>query len=111
MARSDAAPLIALAHRIPGEQPCARARDIRAFEAKAIVLVNARRVPASLQESLMSGVNALHEQTPVCLPAVQASTPPPTTQETPSPPAQPGPGTKRGHDSGRKHGHGKGGRH
>jgi hypothetical protein len=111
MARSDAAPLIALAHRIPGEQPCAQARDIRALQAKAIVLVNARRVPASLQESLMSGVNTLHEQTPVCLPAVQASTPPPTTHETPSPPAQPGPGTKRGHDTGRKHGHGKGGRH
>jgi hypothetical protein len=76
--------------------------------------VNARRVPASLQDSLMSGVNALHEQTPVCLPAVQASTPPPTTtQETPSPPAQPGPGTKHGHDHGRGHGHGhgKGGKH
>lgn len=109
MARTDAAPLIALAHRIPGERPCAQARDIRALQAKAIVLVNARRVPASLQDSLMSGVNALHEQTPVCLPSVQASTPPPTTTEETQRPASHGLGEKN-HGHGHDHGHGKGGK-
>jgi hypothetical protein len=104
MARTDAAPLIALAHRIPGEGPCAQARDIRALQAKAIVLVNARRIPAGLQDPLMSGVNALHEQTPVCLPPVQAATPPPTTTEE----------TRGSHGPEKKkhgHGHGKGGKH
>jgi hypothetical protein len=113
LARVDAAPLISLAHRIPGEQPCAQARDIRALQAKAIVLVNTHRVPASLQDSLMSGVNALHEQTPVCLPAVPASTPPPppptTTEEAPSPAARHRSGEKHGHEHGHGPRHGKGG--
>jgi hypothetical protein len=114
MARSDAAPLISLAHRIPGERPCVQARDIRALQAKAIVLVNTHRVPASLQDSLMSGVNALHAQIPVCLPAVQASTPappPPTTRATPSPRATRTPGDKHARDHGHEHGHGKHGGH
>ena len=113
MARSDAAPLISLAHRIPDEPPCAQARDIRALQAKAIVLVNAHRIPGSLQDSLMSGVNALHAQIPVCLPAVQASTPPPppTTTRTPSPQPPPAPGKGHRHDHGHEHGRGDGGKH
>jgi hypothetical protein len=66
--------------------------------------VNARRIPAGLQDPLMSGVNALHEQTPVCLPPVQAATPPPTPTEE----------TRGSHGPEKKkhgHGHGKGGKH
>jgi hypothetical protein len=68
LAHRDAAPLIALADRISREAPCAQARDIRALRAHTIALVNAHRVPAALQETLTSGVNALVE--PVCLPTV-----------------------------------------
>jgi hypothetical protein len=96
LARSDAAPLIALAQRIPSEQPCAQARDIRALQAKTIVLVNAHRVPARLQETLMSGVTALRTQMPVCLPPVVTTTPAAAPPPAPSK-----------HDHG-KHGHGHG---
>ena len=75
LARSDAAPLIALADRIAREAPCAQARDIRALAAKRTALVNAQRVPPALQDALSSGVNALVEQTPPCLPTVPAATP------------------------------------
>ncbi|MCW2964209.1 MAG: hypothetical protein JWO17_1461 [Actinomycetia bacterium] len=74
MARQDAAPLIALAEKIPREAPCAQARDIRALSRQAIALVNAHRIPPALQESLTSGVNALVVQTPPCLPPVPAAT-------------------------------------
>jgi hypothetical protein len=74
MARQDAAPLITLADRIPHEAPCAQQRDIRALNRQAIALVNAHRIPAALQESLTSGVNALVAQTPPCLPPVPAAT-------------------------------------
>jgi hypothetical protein len=76
MARHDAAPLIRLADKISGEAPCAQARDIRVLKTHAIALVNARRIPPALQESLSSGVNALVAQTPPCLPAVPAATTP-----------------------------------
>jgi hypothetical protein len=88
---ADAARLTALAHRIAGEGACGQARDIPRLEAEAIAVVNAGRVPAELQEPLMSAVGALREQTPVCLAAV-----------TPSAPAPP----PRRHGHG--HGHGNG---
>lgn len=90
MARRDAAPLITLADRIPREAPCAQARDIRALRAGAVALINAHRVPAALQDSLMSGVNALVE--PLCLQAVPTGTPPYTFT--------PGRGNGRGHGEG-----------
>jgi hypothetical protein len=68
IARQDAAPLITLADKISREAPCAQARDIRALRARTIALVNAHSIPAALQESLTSGVNAL--VAPPCLPAV-----------------------------------------
>ena len=100
--RSDAAPLVALAHRVPGEAACAQARDIRTLRRRAIALVNAGRVPAELQEPLMSGVAALAEQTPVCLPKVPASSP------SPQPPPAPGPAPPGKEKAKEKHGHGHG---
>jgi len=91
MARADAAPLIALSHRISREGPCAQARDITKLGRQAITLVNAHRVPSSLAESLVSGVNALRAQTPVCLPPVTTSAPTPV-----APP--PAPHEKHPHD-------------
>ena len=60
--RADAAPLLALAQRIATERGPARTRDVRRLQAQAIALVNAHRVPASLQETFMSGANALPAQ-------------------------------------------------
>jgi len=105
MARADAAPLIVLAHRIPGEAPCAQARDIRSLEAKAAALVNAQRIPARLQGPLVSGVHLLRTQMPICLPPVEKSTPPPPPV-SPTPPKPHGAGKHHGHG----HGHGKGGK-
>jgi hypothetical protein len=105
--RDAAAPLIALAQRVPGESACAQARDIRSLRRRAIALVNARRVPAELQEPLMSGVAALAEQMPVCLPKVPAAAPaPPAARPSPGPSPAPAPrGEKKRHE---KHGHGHG---
>jgi hypothetical protein len=101
LAGADAAPLVALAHRVPRDSPCAQARDIRTLQRRATALVNARRVPVELQEPLMSGVAALAEQAPVCLPKVPAS--------APTPPASPSPAASGGKRSGaRKHGHDQG---
>ncbi len=83
MTRADAAPLIALSHRISHEGACAQSRDIPKLQTRTEALVNAHRVPAALAESLMSGVNALAEQTPVCLPAVPAAAPPPAPAPRP----------------------------
>lgn len=88
LARSDAAPLITLADRISREAPCAQVRDIRALRSRAIALVNAHRVPAALQETLTSGVNAL--VAPPCLPPV---TPTPAITTIPA------------HGKGHKHDH------
>jgi hypothetical protein len=81
MARSDVAPLITLADKIPHEGPCAQARDIRKLSAQRLALVNAHKVPAALAESFSAGVNALVAKTPPCLPPVPAATvtPPPVT--------------------------------
>jgi hypothetical protein len=66
--------------------------------------VNADRVPAELQEPLMSGIGALSEQAPMCLPSVTTET---TTPAVP-PPAPKNPHGKHGHEHGHEHGHGKG---
>ena len=84
LARTDAQPLIALTARIAHEGACAQARDIAGVRAQALRLVNEGRVPARLQEPFLSGVNALGEQAPACVPAV---TPAPT-----GPPPKPGKG-------------------
>ena len=112
LASGDAGRLIALAQRVPGEGACAQARDIRALRRRAIQLVNAGRVPAALQEPLMSGVTALAAQTPVCLPEVPASaTTPPSPRPAPTPPGPRDRG-KGKHDHGHDHGHDGGkGRH
>jgi hypothetical protein len=104
MARRDAAPLIRLADKIARETPCAQARDIRALRAHATALVNARRVPSALQESLSSGVNALVARTPPCLPAVPAAAVTPV-----APTFVPGARGSRGHGRGRHHHHDEGG--
>jgi hypothetical protein len=106
LARTDAASLIELAHRVPGEDACAQARDIRSLRSRAIALVNAGRVPEELQEPLMSGVAALAERMPVCLPKVPAS----SVSPPPAPPAPPSPAPhgKRKHEHKHGHGHGKG---
>jgi hypothetical protein len=102
--RADATELIALAHRIAGEGACAQARDIPRLRARATALGNAHRVPAELQEPLMSGIGALGEQTPMCLPSVAAET---TTPAAPPPASRKAHG-KQGHEHGHGPGHGKG---
>ena len=64
--RVDAAPLLALAHRIGGEEACAQARDIPRLQARAIALVNSGRVPDDLQEPMMSAVGAVTAAQPSC---------------------------------------------
>jgi hypothetical protein len=86
LARSDAAGLISLTHRIAAEGTCAQAHDIPTLRARAVALVNAHRVPAALQEPLISGVNALAATQPVCLPSTPASeTTPVVTRPAPAP--------------------------
>jgi len=80
-------PLIMLAHRIAGESPCAQARDIHALQGRAIALVNRGLIPARLQEPLLSGANALAEQTPACV--------------------QPAPRPSPAHEKGKGKGHGR----
>jgi hypothetical protein len=62
--------------------------------------VNAHRVSSALAESLMSGVNALAAQKPVCLPAV----PPATTTTTTEPVVTPAPAHGHHEKHHRKHG-------
>jgi hypothetical protein len=77
LARADAQPLIVLAQRIAGEGACAQQRDIPLLQHRAIALVNARRVPPELQDTFISGVNALAADTPPCVPPVPVATPAP----------------------------------
>lgn len=56
---SDGVALITLAHRIANEGARAQAQDIPRLRDRAIALINAGRVPAKLQEPLLSQVNAL----------------------------------------------------
>jgi len=74
---ADGAALISVAHRIATESACAQARDIPRLRARAIALVNARKVPDELQEPLLSAVGALGAEQPLCLPAVTTAPPPP----------------------------------
>ena len=99
LARSDAAPLIALAGRIAGENACRQAHDIPLLTRRTIALVNSGRVPAGLQEQLVSGVNDLAAQAPPCVKTVPVPAPPPA----PAPPRHPGQGKGKGHG---KHGGG-----
>jgi len=92
LAQSDARPLISLTNRIANEGACAQARDIAALRARAVGLLNQGRVPARLQEPFLSGVNALGELTPACVPTVL---PAPTS---PSPKPGHGKGHGKGHD-------------
>jgi hypothetical protein len=71
--RTDVRPLLALTSRIADEGACAQARDIAEVRSLAVRLVNRGRVPETLQEPFLSGVNALGEQTPACVPAVAPS--------------------------------------
>jgi hypothetical protein len=97
----DASRLISLTSRIAGENGCAQSHDIPKLRTQAIALVNEHRVPPALQEPLLSGVQALAAQTPVCLPTVPvAKTPPAPPPPAPPPPPKPG----HGHDPGH-HGH------
>jgi hypothetical protein len=73
--RDDAQRLIALTRRVAATTDgCAQQRQIHAVQAAAIRLVNAHRVPAALQESLLGGVNALAADMPACLPSAPPAT-------------------------------------
>jgi hypothetical protein len=97
LAQTDAAPLVALSHRIAAEGACAQARDIRKLQQTTALLVDAQRVPPSLEPTLVAGVKALADRTPPCVPAVPATSATPTH-------ASPSKGHRHGHG---KHGHGK----
>jgi hypothetical protein len=56
---ADGTRLISVAHRIATEDAGGRSRDIPRLRQQAIALVNAGKVPAELQETLLSDVNAL----------------------------------------------------
>ncbi len=104
LAKSDAAQLIALSNRIATEAPCAQARDIRAVRTRSLQLINAKRVPAELQEPFLSGVNALSARTPVCVPPAPAS-----DQGDSSGAGSNNPASKHRQDNGKQGGHDKGG--
>ncbi|HVV59342.1 MAG TPA: hypothetical protein VHC45_13365 [Gaiellaceae bacterium] len=89
--RTDAHRLIALANHVAAAKGgCAQQRAIDRVQSEAARLVNARRVPPELQESLVSAVNALVADQPTCLPAVPASstTSPARPPGTPRPPGR-----------------------
>ena len=92
LAGADAAPLIALAGKIAGEDECGQAHDIPLLTRKTIALVNSGRVPAGLQEQLVSGVNDLASQAPACVRTVPTPAPPP--------PKHPGKAHAKEHDGG-----------
>jgi hypothetical protein len=102
LARVDARPLVALANRISNERACAQRHDIHLLQQRVLALVNARRVPTGLQDTLMSGVNALAADTPPCVPSVPAP-----VQTTPAPPPAPAPPAHEHHEHPKppKHGH------
>jgi hypothetical protein len=100
LARVDARPLVALANRISKESACAQRRDIHLLQQRTLKLVNARRVPTDLQDTLMSGVNALAADTPPCVPAVPVQT---TSVAPPPAPAPPPHGHDKHHEHHDKH--------
>jgi hypothetical protein len=103
LARTDVAPLIALADRIAGEGPCAQKTDLAAVRTKAIALVNRRAVPAGLQEPFLAAVNDLSSRTPACAPPAPSPAAPP-----PAPGDDHGRGHGHGPGPGKGHGHGHG---
>jgi hypothetical protein len=94
IAHDDASQLIALTDRIASEGACAQAHDIPDVSSRAIRLVNQGRVPAELQEPLLTGVNALAAHHPRCVEPVQTTAP---VVRAPKPEHQP-------HDHHGKHG-------
>jgi hypothetical protein len=94
---ADASQLIAMTRKIAGENACGQSQDIPKLQAQALRLINERRVPEALQEPLLSGVQALAAQTPVCLPTAPVAAPP----APPKPHGHFGPGPGHHH-----HGHG-----
>lgn len=104
LARTDAAPLIALADRIALEAPCAQKRDLAAVRAHAIALVNRQAVPSELQEPLLAAANDLASRSPACV----LAPPPVAARPTPAPPGEKPPHPGHGHGRGRGHGHGEG---
>lgn len=102
LARTDAAPLIALADRIARESPCAQKLDLAAVRAQTIALVNRKSVPSGLQEPLLAAVNDLASRSPACV----QPRPPVAARPAPTPPVATQPEHGNGH--GRGHGHGQG---
>ena len=102
---ADANRLIALTHRIAGEGKCAQAQDIPKLQAQTIALVNAHRVPRALEEPLLSGVQALGAEVPVCLPSVPAA---PVAPVVTHPAPHPHPGPPHPPPPPHHHGHGPG---
>jgi len=68
---ADGASLIVLAHRIATEGAPGQAQDIPRLRDRTIALINAGKVPAKLQEPLLSQVNAIGSQ-PALTPAEAA---------------------------------------
>jgi hypothetical protein len=68
----DGVGLMSLTQRIAGEHGAARTRDIARLEARAVALVNRRRVPDELQEPLLSAVNALGAERPQAVKDLEA---------------------------------------
>jgi hypothetical protein len=95
IARTDAAPLAALARKIAGEGPCAQRTDIATLRQRAYALVATRSIPSSLADSFVSGVNTLAADAPPCVPAVPPAPLPAKTKKKGPPPKK-------------KHGHGPG---
>jgi hypothetical protein len=122
---ADAQRLIALANQVEtAKTACARRAAIARVRSAASQLIDGGRVPAALQETLSSGVNALVDDEPACLPAVAApaatTTAPAATAPLPSPrprpPHHPPKPKPHGHGPphgphGPGHGHGHGGGH
>jgi hypothetical protein len=102
---ADAGQLIALAHKIAGESACGQSRDIPVLRARAMALINRHRVPAALQEPLLSGVQALAAQTPVCLPTVPVAATPKLPKAKPPRHFEWRPGPGHEHHHGHDHGH------
>jgi hypothetical protein len=59
LGHEDGASLIVLVHHIANEDAHGQAQDIPRLRERTIALINARKVPAKLQEPLLSLVNAL----------------------------------------------------
>ncbi|HET7044521.1 MAG TPA: hypothetical protein VFI37_06690 [Gaiellaceae bacterium] len=130
--RTTAAPLAkqadAIAARLAAGDACGARDHALALQRRTIAAINARRVPAGLQEPLQSRANELvSELEPECLPSVapESTQPPPQpqSQETGTSPARPGHGEQKKHGPkprpgkehrpphghGHGHGHGRGG--